>query len=691
MLPNAGPSSSNTIAFDALSVAQVPFPLAHLFSPKRKDSKICVGRLPIPLRCWVIVFYVLTLITPTAWAGDDWLPIKPKELEMTSDPDAPSAPAIYLYRQVDRNDATFYEFHYDRIKIFNEEGRKYADIEIPFIKGYTNIRNIEARSIHSDGMIINFNGQIYDKMIAKARGIKYLAKTFTIADVQVGGIIEYRYTLALPKYPTDSRWLLSGDLFTKHANFSIRRNDYFAIQWSWPRGLPSGANRPVQDHALIRMEADNLPAFQTEDYMPPPEEMKYRVEFAYSFRLEKDPDKFWREEGKQLEVVTQRFIDRRKAMEQALAQIISPSDTPELKLQKIYARCQKIRNTTFERDKTEQEQRRVKLKEAENVENVWKRGYGDGWDISWLFLALARTAGFDASPVLVSTRDQHFFNPKLMNPYDLNTNVVLVKLNGKDVYFDPGTAFTPFGLLPWYETGVAGLLIDKDGGAWIKTPVPDPAASGTDRNAALQLDESGTLEGKVRITYKGLSALSRRIDERDADDVARKKELEDELKSSVPGTPEVELINPPDWNSSSDSFVAEYHISVPGWASSAGLHRLLLPAGVFGGNEKHLFEATQRVHPIAFAHPYIDADDITITLPSGWVVESLPRPKPLDLIGGTYTLVTTERKDRTVHLDRRLMLNLTLVDPSNYGTLRDFYQGVRTGDEQQIVLASAAN
>jgi hypothetical protein len=37
------------------------------------------------------------------------------------------------------------------------------------------------------------------------------------------------------------------------------------------------------------------------------------------------------------------------------------------------------------------------------------------------------------------------------------------------------------------------------------------------------------------------------------------------------------------------------------------------------------------------------------------------------------------------------MLNLTLVHPNNYGILRDFYHGVRTGDEQQIVLSSAAN
>jgi len=120
-------------------------------------------------------------------------------------------------------------------------------------------------------------------------------------------------------------------------------------------------------------------------------------------------------------------------MEEAVRQIVAPEDSPEIKLQKIYARTQQIRNLTFERDKNEQEQRREKLKDINSVEDVWKRGYGSGYEITWLFLALVRAAGLDASPVMVSTRNEYFFNPQLMNAFQLNTNVVLVKLGGKDL------------------------------------------------------------------------------------------------------------------------------------------------------------------------------------------------------------------------------------------------------------------
>ena len=46
------------------------------------------------------------------------------------------------------------------------------------------------------------------------------------------------------------------------------------------------------------------------------------------------------------------------------------------------------------RDETEaEEQKRDKEKEASNVEDVWKRGHGNGAQLTWLFLALVGLLG----------------------------------------------------------------------------------------------------------------------------------------------------------------------------------------------------------------------------------------------------------------------------------------------------------
>jgi hypothetical protein len=55
--------------------------------------------------------------------GADWPPISAEELTMTSEPLAPEAPAIYLLRQVDRDDAAGHEYTYVRIKVLKDQGR----------------------------------------------------------------------------------------------------------------------------------------------------------------------------------------------------------------------------------------------------------------------------------------------------------------------------------------------------------------------------------------------------------------------------------------------------------------------------------------------------------------------------------------------------------------------------------------
>lgn len=639
---------------------------------------------------------ITALRTQAVRAGDGFQPVDPEELKMTSEPLAPGAPAIILFRQVDRDDngSTSHQFNYFRIKILTEEGRKNADIEIPFFKEEGNIVAIHARTIRTDGSIVSFDGKVYEKQIVKARGAKYLAKTFTLPEVQVGSVIEYYYTLDLSEHLIfDSHWILSDELFTKHAKFTLKpyRNDYqqFSCRWSW-QGLPAGTAPPTQgsDH-IVRLEASNIPAFQAEDFMPPENELKSRVDFVYSEGMtEQDPAKFWKARGKKLNDQVENIAGKRKAMEQALTEIVSPADSPEIKLQKIYARVQQLRNTSYEVEKTDQEKKREKQKDVGNVEEIWKRGYADGQRLTWLFLALARAAGFEAYPVWASDRLNYFFNPNTMDDSKLDANLVLVKMNGKDSYYDPGAAFTPFGLLPWPETGVPGLRLDKDGGTWITTTLPESSESRTERKANLRLLDTGDLEGTLTMTFTGLEASRRRVEERDADDEARKKFLEDQVRECIPAGIEVELTNKPEWKSSAASMVAEYHLKIPGWASGAG-RRALLPVGLFSATEKHLFEHANRAHPIYFEFPFQRLDDISIELPLDWQVSSLPPATKQDGHIIVYTLKTENGKG-TLHIVRLLNVDFLKLDTKYYAALRNFFQVVKTGDEQQIVLQPGA-
>jgi hypothetical protein len=108
----------------------------------------------------VVVVVSAAVFVPTAY-GVGFQPVSPDEFKMKAEPQAPGAPAIVLYRQVDRDDngRTSHQDDYVRIKILTEEGRKYADVEIEYRKDVENIAGIKARSIRPDGTIANFRGQ----------------------------------------------------------------------------------------------------------------------------------------------------------------------------------------------------------------------------------------------------------------------------------------------------------------------------------------------------------------------------------------------------------------------------------------------------------------------------------------------------------------------------------------------------
>jgi transglutaminase-like putative cysteine protease len=641
----------------------------------------------------------ILIILPTSVWPVSFQPVVPDELKMTGEPKAPGAPAIILFREVDRDDnrLTPHEDNYLRIKILTAEGRNYATVGILYEKEFENVVNIHARTIKPNGSIVEFDGKVYDKT-AKHRGEENSFKVFTLPDVEVGAIIEYYYTIDLREYYVyQSHWILSHELFTRDAKFSLKpyKNVYtdFHLRWTW-QSLPGGAEPKEGIGGIVQMEAHDIPAFQQEDFMPPENELKARVDFVYDQEIpEREPDKFWRNVGKKRNGALESFIGKRTIMHEAVSQIVSPNDAPEVKLRKIYDRVQQIRNTSYEIRKTEQEEKRDKEKPEENVEDIWKRGYGNGQHLTWLYLALVRGAGIEAYGCWVADRRQYFFNPKLMKSGELDANVVLVRLNGKDLYFDPGGAFTPFGMLEWSETGVSGLRLDKDGGSWIQTTLPQASESQIRREAKLKLSEAGDLEGEVTVTYTGLEAMYHRRRERHEDETSRKKYLEDSLKGQIPAAAEVELTSKPDWGGAETPLVAVLNLKIPDWASSAG-KRAILPVGFFSAYEKHVFEHANRVHPIYFNYPYEKLDDVRIELPLGWQISSLPQPRAKDAKAVVYSL-SVENSGGMVHVVRKLDVDLMILDVKYYPALQNFFQLVRTGDEEQVLLqpasASASN
>jgi hypothetical protein len=624
-----------------------------------------------------------------ARAGEDWQPVNPAELAMKSDPAAPGAHAIILYRESRDDDEQSFQVTYIRIKVFTEEGKKYADIEIPYLKESFKVGDIKARTIRPDGTIIPFQGKVFEKTVVKGRGFRYLAKTFSFPDVQVGSIIEYRYRLTWDPYALYStRWVLQENLFTKHAKFSLKPYGRMALRWI-NYGLPPGKIAKQGKGGVIELEMDDIPGFQEEDYIPPPDELKMRVDFFYSQSTETDLTKFWKDVSKKGAESVESWIGHRRGVEQAAAQIVTPDDPPETKLRKLYARVQQIRNLSDEPSKTEKEEKREKIKDNQNPEDVLRRGYASGGQMNWTFIALARAAGFEAYSLSGVSRNYRFFNPRSLDPRMFNCNLVLVKAGGKEYVLDPATSHGPFGLLPWEETDIDALVISKDEGKFIRTPLPSISDAVIERKADLKMDAEGKISGMLNVVFGGIEALRRRRENQNEDDASRKKTMEDEAKEWLPAGSTVELTKVPDWSGSDPDLRASFKVEISNWGTTAG-RRYLMPLALLAGSKRRQFDSASRVHPVYFAYPFETRDEISIQLPLLLQVGSAPPPKKIETNYAAYE-IHCDRQPTGLKLNRRLAMKGIFFQVDAYPYLRSFFQAVRSGDDQQVVLQTTGS
>jgi uncharacterized protein DUF3857 len=636
----------------------------------------------------------LSQIPPcAAAAGDEWLPVTLEELQLKDCPESPGARAIYLFREVDTDDVLGFEQHYHRIKVLTEEGRSYGNIEIPFVKGFVEIHDLKARTISPEGKISEFTGQVFERMLQKRRGEKIAAKTFALPDIQVGSIIEYKFRLTWNReYVFSTPWIISEELFTRRVRLSRRPYRFLALSLAGANLSTKLDLHPDKD-GIIRLEIQNVPAFVEEEFMPPSNDLKARVDFVYRRFFRENTEAYWKEFSKGVNDGLEKFSGGRKEIERAANEITLPSDAPEVKLQKIYSRVQQLRNTSFETAKTDKEWKEENKKPPEHVDDILKRGFGDRRQINWLFLALARAAGLEAWPLLVSRRDENSFNPDLKDASGLHDTAILVRIGFQHLFMDPGTPYAPPGVLPWPKAGVHALRVDAQAGSIIKIPFPDSLESRIEREAALRLDESGNLEGNLIVTYTGQEALYRRLEGRSDDDLARKAHLESEVKQWIPNGSDasVELKDAADWAVGTRPLRAEFTVKIPHWANVSG-SRLFLSSGIFSGPWHDVFRAKDRVHPLSFNFPFQDGSDISISIPSGMKVDGVPPRRARDLVFLSFE-IATDSEGGTIHIHRRITLNQTNLPVSVYAGVQALFDALRAGDDEilRVSLASYAD
>ena len=662
-----------------------------------------MNRVKTPSRLFAVLFSALLFAMLFSLArpvfADDWLPVPPEDLAMKDNPKQPGADAMILYRNnvVNAKNAGYdgdSDEEYIRMKIFTETGKKYGDIEIPFVKDNMDVRDVRGRTIKPDGSIVNFSGQVFEKTIVKESGLKFLAKTFTMPEVQPGCIIEYQYRRqGRPGWVHSEEWEVSREIYTREAHFKMIPYTAYGganLQFRVYR-IPGGTLPKYQIDGTYSMAVQDIPGIVDEPLMPPHGMLDSLVEFYY--RSESEPDsestkEYWGRVNKRLDGVLEHFVDKKNALSQEVAKVTAASDAPEVKLQKLYAAVEQIRNLSMEDEKTKKEKKNEVLKDNANVEDVLSHNYGYGRELNMLMVGLARAAGFESSLAYVAPRSQYVFTPETQDSSELRSDIVWVKAGGKEYYLDAGEKYTPFGALPWFETNTQGLRLSGHGGDMITVPLAVSSGATIVRHADLTLNADGSASGKITVDFTGEDGAYRRREGLEEDETGRKKTIEDEIKSWLSSGTTFELADITNWDQSDQPLHAEGTVKLAVFATAAG-RKLLVPADPFFTRQVRQFERQTRTNNIYFDYPYEETDDVKFHAPAGYAVQAAPKAQKLDQGAALYEIAATQQPDG-IDVTRHLVVNGVLFAKDAYPVFRSFFNTVKANDQSAFVLQNSA-
>jgi transglutaminase superfamily protein/uncharacterized protein DUF3857 len=662
----------------------------------------------------VLVLLLFSILFADIFCGRaraDWPPIAPEDLQMTTVQEQPGAPAVILDREEIDDDMNNSESVYERIKILTDAGRERANVELPYGRRWFTITDISGRTVHADGSIVSFEGKPFDKTVLKGGGIRVNVKSFTLPDVQVGSIIDFRYTL---RYGDNTliapEWDVQTDLLQRRAYFKFipfqnQGNKYVqlahgqiasGVAWTpflgkFPQPqlheLPGSSVNLKSVTNWVDVDLKDIPPLIEEPFMPPLGMMRMRVYFYYQEKL--NTDDYWKAQGKFWNKDVESFIGRNRGIFDALGKIIGSSDTPEQKVSKIYAFVSQLENQDYIPERTRQEEKVLELKANKGAEDVLEHRSGTHDELNRLFVAMVRAAGIPASLIWVADRGEDAFIKQFLSTRQLQAEIAIVQLNGKDVFLDPGTKFAPYGIMDWRYSGVQGLRQSDKGADIGQTTPPLYSQSITTRFARVTIDEHGVLTGTITLMFKGTTAMHRRQEGGRTDAEGRKKLLEDEAKQVLPGNADVSLSNSPDWDNSEQPLIAQFHISCP-FAVAAG-KRLLLQQHLFQVNQRARFSAGQRANGIYFHLPWQEADEVHITIPPGMEVETLA---PDDTVKLSYALYQVKQKQEApgqIFSRRDFIMGQGVFTADQYKEVKDFFDKVKADDDQPALVRISKN
>lgn len=615
------------------------------------------------------------------------------DIDYKSDPQDKSAEAVVIsddgqsyFSRINDEFEIIYE-RTTRIKVLNEAGIKYANIEIPFYgegEIYENVYDVEACTYNFENGVFSRTdldlNTCHDEKINKYWNIK----KFAMPNVKVGSIIEYRYKISSEYLFKLRNWNFQWKIPVIYSRYITKMIPFYQYTWLLQGANKFDSQKTYEDPLMERQYGStkfkdldyefvmrNLPGFKDEEFISSDDDYLVKLNFQLSKVIDQDGVSqnvitTWPEMIKDL-IKNEDFGGFARKSEGIASKIFELKSLSLLPAQQKFDSILDFVKANFTWNKLNDKYASKSPRAFQKDKN------GNNADINLFAIGLLNAVGIKAVPVILSTRD----NGKIKYDYPFthffNYIVIMADIDGKKVLSDATNPLSKNDRIPEKCINDKGLIIQKDKVEWVglQTVIPTKTqkaimitVSDSTQNAVIQSSstEYSALDNRTDygtnthiinkyLLNKGYSVVDSSIIVKNQNDI----KMPYILKYSINDKPE--KVN-------NKIYVSPF------------LHEIIADSPLKQPN---------RSYPIDMIYPHKTSAFSEITIPDGYKVDFLPANDKINNDQFEFDYTTAEN-DKKISVSMIYYFKEPVYDASEYSKIKYYFNEIVNKGSEKIVF-----
>jgi transglutaminase-like putative cysteine protease len=310
--------------------------------------------------------------------------------------------------------------------------------------------------------------------------------------------------------------------------------------------------------------------------------------------------------------------------------------------------------------------------------SVSKSGYGDCKGLSNYMRAMLKEVGIASNYTTIST-DNRRFMPDFASVGQMNHVILQVPLANDTLWLECTNPQLPLGYVHDDIAGHDAIEVSEQGGRLVRLPVYADSTNLMRTSITIDMNAEGAADMTVcqqtfNQQYEDHIPLLK-MDEKDRQKVflrmvhVPQAEVNMLKVSQVPSAAQMTL---------------DAKVRSNKYATQTG-QRLFVPVCPIHQGYTVPKSSDGRQEDIWMNHGYLDEDDITLTIPEGYVIEARPKDVSMEYPFATFSS-TLQVVGNTIHVKNRLLKRSGTFDKSLFPQLAEFFSTVSNAYSQKIVL-----